>query len=260
MIQDLYLLYKETGNIKPFYDFVLKLSQIKCRKLGFNYQRQEISVAVAGDLYIAIVTGKVKEDAIDIIGFINNRTRSICFQDLKHPIYKRTVFCDPEELKYFEDTNSIIPFGSQCVSKRWRTEDFINELREYAGNHTTKECAERFGYTYNSMRDLKNKYNIKTKKDLRPFESREKEVLDFVKEKSRSLEEIMEQFECSKNTAFLFMKKHKIAVKQPESKCKQFDKQIREMRLAKATWKYISDKLNIPFGTLYSYVKKEGIE
>ena len=56
------------------------------------------------------------------------------------------------------------------------------------------------------------------------------------------------------------MKKHKIAVKQPESKCKQFDKQIREMRLVKATWKYISDKLNIPFGTLYSYVKKEGIE
>ena len=81
MIQDLYLLYKETGNIKPFYDFVLKLSQIKCRKLGVNYQREEISVAVAGDLYIAIVTGKVKEDPKNIIGFINHRTYSICYQD-----------------------------------------------------------------------------------------------------------------------------------------------------------------------------------
>ena len=67
MIQDLYLLYKETGNIKPFYDFVLKLSQIKCRKLGVNYQKEEISTPVAGDLYIAIVTGKVKEDPIDYL-------------------------------------------------------------------------------------------------------------------------------------------------------------------------------------------------
>ena len=56
------------------------------------------------------------------------------------------------------------------------------------------------------------------------------------------------------------MKKHKIDVKKPESKCKQFDEQIREARLAKTSWKDISDKLNIPFGTLYSYVKKEGIE
>ena len=121
-------------------------------------------------------------------------------------------------------------------------------------------CAMLLEYEGDVTYGLKKKYKIQTKKDLRCFESREKEVLEFVKEKPRSLEEIMEQFDCSKNTAFLFMKKHKIDVKKPESKCKQFDEQIREARLAKTTWKDISDKLNIPFGTLYSYVKKEGIE
>lgn len=254
MIFKYYDIWQETGNIKPFYDLMLKLSQIECRKQGFPYDKEAISIAVAGDIFIGIATGKIARQ--DLLTKIHTKTRSICFSDYKHPIYSRTTFIPLENFDFIQD--SIIPMGSEVVSKRWRTDEYIDEIKKYAETHTTKECAERFGYTYEAMRTIKNKYKIKTKLELRHFESRYAEAVAWCNEKTRSLGEIMEKFNVSKSTAFLFAKKNKIKVR-VESVCDEYEEQIRQMRSANASWTYISRKINIPLSTLYHYVKRKNI-
>lgn len=237
---------------KVAYDYCCKLCSIHNR----TFLKDEIATAVLGDFWIDYSDGKINFDYESIKKYFSHSVSKMVHWGEHNVIEKRIVNCDITEIpeSCFIPLDEAVPVGLRA-GYRYLTDEFLNNFESYAKNHTTKELAERFGYTIKTTASMKSRFKIKTGKLSTPLEVKIDEVKKFC-ETERTYKEIAEKFNVSESGVFRFCEKYNIKVKRRRGKKLELQQVLDILGDRKYTQKEASVLLGVSESVISNFQKK----
>lgn len=240
--------------------YVSKLCTIRNR----NHIKEEISTAVVGDLFIAMSENKIKKNFADIKKFLSHQSLRLIHFSENNAILKRTLSVDISELSEQQQLNCFdlkfaIPVGIRQGYKH-RTEELIDDMQQFAKTHTTREFAERYGYTFHTAQTVKSKYNIKCGKLMTPLEIQKEKVFEFCKT-PKTQNEIAEKFGVTQSAVSRFCQKYNIEViKRKRINLEDNIDYVIEVINKSKTIKEASEIIGCEYSWLSKFMKKHAIK
>ena len=196
-------------------EIILYISKL-CTIRNRNYVKDEISTAVVSDLFIAINEKKIKKNFDDIKKFLSHQTSRLIHYPENDVILKRIISTDIFDLSERQQNNLIdlkfaCPIGVRHGYKNI-TQELIGDMRQFAKTHTTREFAERYGYTFYTAQTVKSKYKIKCGNYMSPLEIQKEKVFEFCKT-LRTQKEIAEKFGVTQSAVSRFCQKYNVEIR-----------------------------------------------
>lgn len=206
----------DTNNFSTevYKEMILYVSKL-CTIQNRNYNKDELSTAVIGDLFIMMNENKIKKNYADIKKFLSHQTSRLIHYGEHNAILKRTLPLDITELSEQQQFNCVdlrfaSPIGVRQGYKN-RTEELIDDMRQFAKTHTTREFAERYGYTFYTAQTVKSEYKIKCGKYTSPLEIQKEKIFEFCKT-PKTQKEIAEKFGVTQSAVSRFCQKYNIKI------------------------------------------------
>ena len=240
--------------------FVSKLCTIQKR----NHVKEEISTAVVGDLFIAMSENKINKNYDDIKKFLSHHTSRLIQYNEHNAILKRTLPLDITELSerqqfIYIDLKFASPIGVRQGYKN-RTEELIGDMRKFAKTHTTREFAERYGYTFKTAQTVKSKYKIKCDKLMTPLEIQKEKIFEFCKT-PKTQKQIAEKFGVTQSAVSRFCQKYNIEViKRKRINLEDNIAYVIEVINKSKTIKEASEVIGCEYGWLSKFMQKHAIK
>lgn len=237
---------------KIAYDYCCKLCSIHNR----TFLKDEIATAVLGDFWIDYSGGKINFDYESVRKYFSHSVSKMVHCGEHNVIEKRIVNYDISEISesYFIPLDEAVPIGLPS-GYRHLTEEFLNNFESYAKNHTTKELADRFGYTIKTTGTMKSRFKIKSGKLSTSLEAKIDEIKKFCEEE-KTYKEIAEKFNVSESGVWRFCEKYNIKVKRRRGKKLELQQVLDILGEKKYTQKEASVLLGVSESVMSDFQKK----